>query len=155
MRPMTSMFHRSDHSMPALNLASMPDLIFTVLFFFMIVTHMRDTEVKVRYQVPAGTEIEKLTHKQSVAYIYIGMPLDGSDQYQLQLNNHIATVADIANFVSEERSHLNDDDQQRFTVSIKADRRVPMRLINEVKQALQQQHVTRINYSANELRVEE
>ena len=48
MRPMKSMFNQSRRSVPSLNVASMPDLIFTVLFFFMIVTHMRSDEVKVR-----------------------------------------------------------------------------------------------------------
>lgn len=53
-----SRFRRRNHDVPGLNLASMPDLIFTVLFFFMIVTHMRQTELKVRYVVPQGTELE-------------------------------------------------------------------------------------------------
>ena len=60
MRPMKSMFHQSRRSVPSLNVASMPDLIFTVLFFFMIVTHMRSDEVKVRLQVPEGVEVQKL-----------------------------------------------------------------------------------------------
>ena len=49
---MRSMFHQHRRSVPSLNVASMPDLIFTVLFFFMIVTHMRSDEVKVRLEVP-------------------------------------------------------------------------------------------------------
>ena len=48
---------------PGLNLASLPDLIFTVLFFFMIVTHMRDVNPKVRYEVPQGTELSKTANK--------------------------------------------------------------------------------------------
>ena len=44
MRPMRSLYRRSRHNVPTLNMASMPDLIFTVLFFFMIVTHMRSDE---------------------------------------------------------------------------------------------------------------
>ena len=47
MKPMKSMFRSTarDKGVPSLNMASMPDLIFTVLFFFMIVTHMRSDEV--------------------------------------------------------------------------------------------------------------
>ena len=60
-----SMFRRRlRHDVPALNTASLPDLIFTVLFFFMIVTHMRQVTLKVQYQVPAGTELTKLTKKE-------------------------------------------------------------------------------------------
>lgn len=59
MRPMRSLYRRSRHNVPTLNMASMPDLIFTVLFFFMIVTHMRSDELKVRLEVPQGTEVQK------------------------------------------------------------------------------------------------
>ena len=73
MRPMRSMFHdRRRHGVPTLNVASMPDLIFTVLFFFMIVTHMRSDEVKVRLEVPAGSEVKKLTGHPAIINIYIG-----------------------------------------------------------------------------------
>ena len=72
MRPMQSKFRTRRHNVPSLNMASMPDLIFTVLFFFMIVTHMRSDEVKVRYEVPQGKEMKKLANKSSVVNIYIG-----------------------------------------------------------------------------------
>ena len=54
----------------------MPDLIFTVLFFFMIVTHMRSDEVKVRLQVPQAKEVQKLANRPSVVNVYVGQ-LDG------------------------------------------------------------------------------
>lgn len=144
-------FRRPDHSVPELNMASLPDLIFTVLFFFMIVTHMRDVEMKVRYQMPAGTEVEKNQHKASVVHIYIGQAMDGSsDDYQIQLNDQLATVADIARFVEAERRRMPSEDQERLTVSIKADRDVPMAVINDVKQALRQSYALNISYAATE-----
>ena len=144
-------FRRPDHSVPELNMASLPDLIFTVLFFFMIVTHMRDVEKHVQYQVPTGTEVTKQQHKSSVVHIYIGRPMDGStDDYVIQLNNKIATVDDIARFIEQERKDMSGEDQERMTVSIEADRDVPMSLINDVKQALRQSYALNITYSANE-----
>ena len=144
-------FRRPDHSVPELNMASLPDLIFTVLFFFMIVTHMRDVEKRVQYQVPSGTEVEKAVHKSSVAHIYIGKPMDGStDDYCIQLNNQIATTHDIARFIEEERRRMSPEDQERMTVSIEADRDVPMGVIADVKEALQRSFALRINYSGTE-----
>ena len=61
--------------MPELNTSSLPDLIFTMLFFFMIVTTMREVTLKVQFQVPQGTELEKLEKKSLVSFIYIGKPL--------------------------------------------------------------------------------
>ena len=69
--------------MPMLNTSSLPDLIFTVLFFFMIVTHMRDVDLKVRYEVPQGTEIQKLGHKASVVHIYVGRRMNVNDNLNL------------------------------------------------------------------------
>ena len=144
-------FHRPDHSVPELNMASLPDLIFTVLFFFMIVTHMRDVEKRVQYQVPAGTEVEKAQHKSSVVHIYIGQPTDGStDDYCIQLNNQIATTAEIARFIETERRRMSPEDQERLTVSIEADRDVPMSIINDVKQALRKSYALNVSYAATE-----
>ena len=144
-------FRRPDYSVPELNMASLPDLIFTVLFFFMIVTHMRDVEMKVRYQMPAGTEVEKQMHKGSVVHIYIGRAMDGSsDDYQIQLNDRLATVDDIARFVESERRRMPSEDQERMIVSIKADRDVPMAIINDVKQALRQSYALNVSYAAME-----
>ena len=143
-----------DRDVPMLNTSSLPDLIFTVLFFFMIVTHMRDVDLKVRYEVPQGTEIQKLGHKASVVHIYVGRRMDAvvgaDDEFFIQLNNDVATIDDIQAFIDSERSRMNSEDQGRLTVSIKADRDVPMGLISDIKYALQQNYALRINYSATE-----
>ena len=143
-----------ERDVPMLNTSSLPDLIFTVLFFFMIVTHMRDVDLKVRYEVPQGTEVTKLGHKASVVHIYVGRRIGAvageDDEFFIQLNNDIATLDDIKAFVETERSQMNSEDQGRLTVSIKADRDVPMGLISDIKQVLQQAYALRINYSATE-----
>ena len=136
-----------DRRVPALNTSSLPDLIFTVLFFFMIVTHMRDVELKVRYEVPQGTEVLKLTHKSAVTYIYVG---NVGDSISIQLNDKLATVDDIARHIDDERSRMSAEDQARMTVSLKADRDVPMSVISDIKRALQRSYALRINYSATE-----
>ena len=149
-------FRRPDHSVPELNMASLPDLIFTVLFFFMIVTHMRDVEKKVTYEVPAGTEVEKTDHKSAVVHIYIGKPLDGSsDAYCIQLNNQLMTVGDIRQFIETERRHMSAEDQERLTVSIEADRDVPMSIINDVKQALRKSYALNVSYAATQKQLTE
>ena len=142
-------FRRRDHSVPELNMAALPDLIFTVLFFFMIVTHMRDVDLKVRYEVPAGTEVSKLAHKSAVVDVYIGRPADSSsEEFMIQLDNQVATVADIGPYIERERHRMSAEDQERLTVNLRADRDVPMGLINDVKQALRQSYALDVSYSA-------
>jgi biopolymer transport protein ExbD len=138
---------RKKREMPGLNTAALPDLIFTVLFFFMIVTHMRSVPMKVKYQVPSGTEITKLVKKSTVTYIYIGKV--GEDT-RIQLNDKLATVADIEVYVKAERSRMQSEDMKRQVVSIKADRETDMRVITQVKQALRRANAYTINYSATQ-----
>ena len=153
---MKNLIHRRDHEVPTLNTSSLPDLIFTVLFFFMIVTHMREVELKVKYEVPQGTELLKLTHKSAVVYIYIGRDRTHrattatDDGMVMQLNDKIATVGEIKQYIEQERSQMNSDDQGRMTVSIKADRDTRMATIASVKKALQESYALKINYSATE-----
>ena len=149
-----SMFKRTRREIPGLNTSSLPDLIFTVLFFFMIVTHMRKVTLKVRYQVPQGTELTRLTKKTAVSYIYIGKPAVGSDidkaKTAIQLNDKYATTTDIIDYIAAEKSRMTPEDQQQMTVSIKADKNTKMRIISEVKQALRKSKALKISYSATE-----
>ena len=144
-----SLYRRSSHQVPGLNTAALPDLIFTVLFFFMIVTHMRKVELKVQYKVPAGTELTRLTKKSTVTYIYIGRQA-GSDQQKMciQVNDKLVEVPDIIDYIIEERNRMAPEDVEKMTVSIKADRQADMGLITDVKLALRQVNALKINYSA-------
>lgn len=144
---------RQQHEVPGLNLAAMPDLIFTVLFFFMIVTHMRDVKPMVRYEVPQGTELEKTVRKSSVVYLFIGKPVDAQGRVvdgetRIQLNNRYVTIDQIAREIDKERARMSEDDRQHLVVSIRADRDTEMGIINDVKQALRKAGALNINYSA-------
>lgn len=164
---------RREHELPQLNMASLPDLIFTVLFFFMIVTHMRTVDLKVKYTVPQGTELEKLVRKQAVSYIYIGQPINqhlnapldrripatermqghtssGATDTYIQLNDKIASVSDIENFIKEERKRMSSEDAQRMTVSIKADEKTDVGIISDIKLALRRAGAYVINYSSTQ-----
>ncbi len=149
MRPMRSMFQRKRHQVPSLNVASMPDLIFTVLFFFMIVTHMRSDEVKVKLEVPKGTGVQKLANKASVVNIYIGQ---FKGEWAVQLNGDLISPEDIPARIEEIRGGMSAENADKLTVSLRADRHTPMGIITDVKQALQQSYALRINYSATELK---
>jgi len=137
-----------DNGLPMLNTSSLPDLIFTVLFFFMIVTHMRDVDLKVHYDTPQGVELQQLRHKAAVANIYVGRTEQGD--YAIQLNDQLSSISDIKNFVESERSKMTADDQPRMIVNIKADRDTPLGIIADVKHALQQAFALKISYAATE-----
>ena len=96
-----SMYRHQSHEVPGLNTSSLPDLIFSVLFFFMIVTHMRKANVLVKYKVPAGTELTRLTKRSATSYIYVGTPMqplaDGGSE--IQLNDKIVRPEEIETYM--------------------------------------------------------
>ena len=142
-----SMFKRKDHSVPGLNTASLPDLIFTVLFFFMIVTHMEENQMKVKYQVPQGTKLERLAKKSTVSHIYIGKPYKGGGDNAVQVNDKIVDAADVEDFIAAERKRMAPDDAKNMTVSIKADKKADMGVVTDVKQSLRRANALKILYS--------
>ncbi len=141
---------------PPISTASLPDVIFMILFFFMISTTMRDMEVLVKTQLPDASEVSKLEKKQLVSFIYIGQPVD-SQQAQfgtaarIQLNDSYRTPQDILEFIASERDKLSEADRMAMTVMIKADRSTRMGIIGEVKYQLRVANALKISYAANKV----
>ena len=136
--------------MPELNTSSLPDMIFAILFFFMVTVTMRSEELLVKFKIPAASEVQKLEKKSLVTYIHIGPPAD--PEYgtgtQMQLNDKFAAVSDIQDYIAQEKATMNEADQQYMTVSIKADENTRMQYITDVKQALRKAYALKISYSA-------
>ena len=137
--------------MPEMNTSSLPDLIFTILFFFMIVTTMREVTLKVKFVVPAGTELEKLEKKSAVSFIYVGPPTDqlraqfGSTT-RIQLNDRYAEPQEVMDFIYQERQSMSDQTAQ--VVTIKADQKTQMGYITDIKEVLRRSWALKVNYSA-------
>lgn len=138
---------------PGLNMGSMSDIIFMLLFFFMVITTMRESSLYVKIQVPQGTETSKLEKKSLVSYINIGVPMDSfqakyGKEPCIQLNDQIANTTDIGQFVEMERAARTEADRPFITTAIKADMAVKMGLISDIKQELRQAGAYRIFYNA-------
>jgi biopolymer transport protein ExbD len=142
---------KGSREMPEMNTSSLPDLIFTILFFFMIVTTMREVTLKVKFVVPAGTELEKLEKKSAVSFIYVGPPTDqlraqfGSST-RIQLNDRYAEPQEVMDFIYQERQSMSDQTAQ--VVSIKADQRTQMGYITDIKEVLRRSWALKVNYSS-------
>ncbi|MDI9551768.1 MAG: biopolymer transporter ExbD [Bacteroidales bacterium] len=148
---MASFKRSGKRDMPELGVSS--DIVFMFLFFFMVTTQLRSTEVKVRVRLPEATEIAKLERKDLASYIYIGSPtLQYQNQYgtdaRIQLNDSFKTIDDIRNFIAAERDAMSEADRQLMTVSIKADENVRMGIITDVKQELRRCSALKIMYAA-------
>ncbi len=142
---------KQKREMPEMNTSSLPDLIFSFLFFIMMVTTMREVTLKVRFTKPAGTELTKLEKKSAVSFIYVGPPTDNlKAQFgkgtRIQLNDRFAEPREIMDFVYQERQGMQDQTQQ--VISIKADTKTQMGYITDIKEVLRKSYALKINYSA-------
>lgn len=140
---------RHHRVVPELQMAAMPDLIFTVLFFFMIVTHMRENDIKVEYHQPVGENLVKVTNKAAVINIYVGRSFDNGE-YEVQVGNDIVSLNQLPNALRNAREEIPSDQMDNLCVSLLADKDVPMNYINKVKMALREAKILKVNYNANQ-----
>lgn len=142
--------------MPALSTASLPDIVFMLLFFFMVSTTMREQELKVKVKLPAATEVAKLEKKSLTSFIFIGQPtreyqaLFGTDA-RIQLNDSFKTLTDIRDFISAERESLDEADRGFMTVALKIDEEARMGQVTDVKQELRKASALKISYIARKI----
>ena len=141
--------------MPELNTSSLPDLVFAFLFFIMMVTSMREVTLKVVFQAPQATELQKKEKKSLVTFIYVGEPTQEyrakmGTESRIQLNDSYAEVGEVQDFIFQERASMNEGDQAKMTVSLKVDQKTKMGItINEmegIKPVCKNQRIRPINW---------
>lgn len=143
---------KKSNETPPISTASLPDIVFMLLFFFMVSTTMRQTNLLVENQLPYADQVEKLDKKELVSYIYIGAP---SDRYKstygtearIQLNDKFASLSEIRDFIYSERAAMRPELVAYLTVALKVDKDSNMGLVSDVKQELRKAEALKINYT--------
>ena len=138
--------------LPAISTASLPDIVFMLLFFFMVATVMRDTTLMVKNNLPFADQVEKLDKKDLIMYIYAGKP---SDRYQkqygsearIQLNDKFASVEEVQQFIYSERESKREELRPYLTTALKVDEETNMGLVSDIKQELRKSEALKINYT--------
>lgn len=143
---------------PAVSTASLPDIIFMLLFFFMVSTTMKEVEYKVQIKLPDASEAKKIADKALVSYIYVGEPIKSLQSQWgtkpvIQLNDQIAQLKDIQQWVEEERSKRSESDIPKMTFSLKIDKKTDMGIVSDIKQELRKAQALKINYSSKKVAI--
>ena len=136
---MAVMKKKGSKGLPPISTASLPDVIFMILFFFMVSTTMRDQELLVRYKLPEATEVQKLEKKSLVSFIHIGPPAMTMQAKfgtapRIQLNDSYKSTRDILDFVA---------------ACLKADEATKMGIVTDVKQELRRANALKLSYAAS------
>ena len=135
---------------PKISTASLPDIVFILLCFFMVSTTMRETTLIVKVRLPDASAVQKLERKSLVSYIYVGQPIKATygTESRIQLNDQFATVQDIGAYIATEREARDEADRRLLTTSIKADHETRMGIITDIKQELRKAGAFKLNYSS-------
>ena len=145
--------NNKERTVSSFSTSSLSDIVFMLLFFFMVTTSMRETENKVIIKLPEATEVVRLERKDLAAYVNIGTPTRnlqaqyGTDA-RIQLNDSFKPADDIRDFVAAERDALSEVDRQFMTVVLRCDSDVHMGIVTDVKQELRRCSALKIFYTA-------
>lgn len=139
---------KTEESIPT---SALPDIIFMLLFFFMVTTVLREQDILVEQKIPQATQLQKLQKKTLISYIYIGKPkntaLYGSEP-RVQANDALMGAEDIVQWVNQERDLLPEADRGMITISMKVDRDVKMGPISDVQTELREADARRVLYAS-------
>ena len=153
---MAVMKKKGEREVPAMSTTSLPDVVYIILFFFMLSTAMRDQELMVKYKLPEATEVQKLEKKNLVSYIHIGVPVAHMQAKYgtaplIQLNDSYKTTKDILDFAAAERDKLSEVDRASMTICLKADGNTKMGIIADVKQELRRANALKLSYASSKV----
>ncbi len=138
---------------PAISTASLPDIVFMLLFFFMVSTTMREVSLMIENRMPQATQTVKLEKKSLVSNIYVGKPTSAwqgayGTEPRIQLNDRFATLQDLSAFVASERETRKEEDRNSITNNLKVDKDVTMGIVTDIKQELRKANSLRVNYGS-------
>ena len=131
--------------------SALPDIIFMLLFFFMVTTVLRENEILVKQSLPKATQLSKLERKSLVSHIYIGEP-NNKEKYgkepKVQVNDVFVDTDDILQFVNQEKDKLSEVERDQITMSMKVDVEAKMGIVTDVQQKLREANARKLLYSS-------
>ena len=148
-----SKFKKQSKSSQEIPTSALPDIIFMLLFFFMVTTVMRENTIKVEQRIPPATQLKKIERKSLISYMYVGKPqVHFLEQFgaepKIQVNDVFIETDEIIQFVEEERSKLDEVERDQMIISLKADKETKMGIINDIKLELRDANARLLNYSS-------
>ena len=146
-----SKFNKGEkRGMPELNTSSLPDLVFSILFFFMCITHMREDNPLVYVNTPRADQVVKLENKSLVTSVLVGRPKDKKYgvESRIQFNDDFLELENVVPKMTQARQSMKEADQPKMQVSLKIDKETKMGIVTELKTQLRKAQTLKISYSA-------
>jgi biopolymer transport protein ExbD len=132
--------------------ASLPDIIFMLLFFFMVTTVLRPASIMVEQNIPRATQLRKLEQKKLVSYLYVGKPNDSRKfgaEPRIQANDAFIELSGIIQFIEVEKGKLAENEQDQFSISLKVDDETKMGIIVDITEKMREANARKLMYAAS------
>lgn len=149
---MSKFKNKKQGDLPAISTASLPDIVFMLLFFFMVATVMRDSSLMIENILPSADQVEKLK-KDRTTFIYAGKPSSQFKQFgdepRIQINDAFVGVEDIVPAVLQAQADMNEELQSKIVVGLKVDKNTHAGLVSDIKQELRKANTLKVMYITN------
>ena len=129
--------------------SSMPDVVFMLLFFFMVTTELRETAIDVQQRIPQATQLRKLQRKSLVTNLYIGEPRQIQEygkEAKIQADDVFIEPKDIVLWVNRQKDILPENERDQLTVAMKVDGDAKRGIIADVESELRIANARKILY---------
>lgn len=152
-----SKFKKKSNASQDIPTSALPDIIFMLLFFFMVTTVLREQKILVEQNIPKATQLRKIERKSLVSYIYIGKPKEKSlgSEPRIQVNDVFITTDDIIRFVQVEKDKLDESERNQITMALKVDDEAKMGIVTDVQLELRKANALKVMYNAIQVQVED
>ena len=146
-------FKKKNKASTAISVASLPDIVFMLLFFFMVTTVMREQDILVEQRLPQATQLQKLQKKTLISFLYIGEPRNAAmygTEPRIQANDVLINPSDIVLWVNQGKDALSEAERDMITISLKVDREVKMGPVSDVQFELREADARRVLYASTQ-----
>ena len=145
-------FKKKSNTSQDIPTAALPDIIFMLLFFFMVTTVLRESTIMVKQSIPKATQLRKLEQKKLVSYMYVGKPNDTKKfgaEPKIQANDAFIEVDGIIQFIEEEKGKLAENEKDQITISVKVDDETKMGIVADIQEKMRDVNARKLMYAAS------
>lgn len=148
-----SKFKKKANTKQDIPTSALPDIIFMLLFFFMVTTVLREVTINVKQRIPDATQLRKLQRKSLVSYLYVGEPTK-TEQWgtepRIQANDVFVEPKDIQLWVAGEKDKLSEAERDQITIAMKVDEEAKRGLISDVELELRKSNARKLLYTTKQ-----
>ncbi len=130
------MFNKKEKKQAVISTASMPDIIFMLLIFFMVATVFKEFR-GIPVRIPSAENSKKIEGRRNISYIFV----DTNDR--ISMEDKLLSVADITPL-----AYLKRSQNPRIIMSLKIDELVENGFLQKIHKALQEADARRIVYAS-------